>query len=77
MYTAAVLLPLFKDRVPGLPDASYQMLAEAVAEFSREVAEIEREACAKVVESGRHLHEDAPSAQWARQVAALIRSRKG
>ncbi len=34
----------------------------------------ERERCVQVVESGHHLHPEAPSAKWARQVAALIRA---
>lgn len=48
MYTAAEILPLWKAKLPDLPDELHQELAEALAEFSVEVAKLEREACAKV-----------------------------
>lgn len=32
-----------------------------------------RERCAKILENGSFLHDESPAAQWARQVAKLIR----
>jgi hypothetical protein len=35
----------------------------------------EREACAKLVEGGNHVHPKAPDAIWAKTVAKLVRAR--
>ena len=39
------------------------------------VRQDEREACAKLVEGGNHVHPKAPDAVWAKTVAKLIRAR--
>ena len=51
MYTPADLVPLLKAKMP--PDWSADslwLMADALAEFSIEVAKMEREACAKIAD---------------------------
>ena len=47
----------------------------AWVKFARLVAEHEREACAKVAENGRFLHDDSPEARFGKACAAAIRAR--
>jgi hypothetical protein len=43
--------------------------------FGALVAAAEREACAKVAESGNFLHDDSPAARFGKECAAAIRRR--
>jgi hypothetical protein len=43
--------------------------------FAALVAAAEREACAKVAESGNFLHDDSPAARFGKECAAAIRRR--
>jgi len=45
-------------------------------EFGAMVAAAEREACAKVAESGNFLHDDSPAARFGKECAAAIRRRR-
>ncbi len=50
-------------------------LCETEFEFGAMVAAAEREACAKVAESGNFLHDDSPEARFGKACAAAIRRR--
>lgn len=43
--------------------------------FAELVRQDEREACAKLVEGGHHVHPKAPDSVWAKTVARLVRAR--
>jgi hypothetical protein len=47
----------------------------AIERFANLVAAEEREACAKVAENGRFLHDDSPEAKFGKACAAAIRAR--
>lgn len=55
--------------------SALEELHQAVVDAVDGAVAAEREACAKIVEGGSFLHDQAPAAVWARQVAALIRAR--
>jgi hypothetical protein len=48
---------------------------KAVEKFTELVEAAEREACAKVAENGRFLHDDSPEARFGKSCAAAIRAR--
>ena len=49
--------------------------AAVLDDFAALVAAAEREACAKVAESGNFLHDDSPEAKFGKACAAAIRAR--
>jgi UDP-3-O-[3-hydroxymyristoyl] glucosamine N-acyltransferase len=53
----------------------YSNTLDALQAFADLVRQDEREACAKLVEGGNHVHPKAPDAVWAKTVAKLIRAR--
>jgi hypothetical protein len=47
----------------------------AIERFAKLVAAAEREACAKLIENGRFLHDESPAAILAKEAAKAIRAR--
>lgn len=62
-------------------EAGFEHIAEAdywhplFERFANLVAAAEREACAKVTEDGRFLHDDSPEARFGKACARAIRAR--
>jgi hypothetical protein len=52
------------------------MVSRTMERFAAFVAAAEREACAKVAESGNFLHDDSPAARFGKECAAAIRRRR-
>jgi spore coat polysaccharide biosynthesis protein SpsF (cytidylyltransferase family) len=50
-------------------------LSNLLERFANLVAAAEREACAKVADDGRFLHDDSPEAKFGKACAAAIRAR--
>lgn len=76
MYTPAELLVIIKDRLPDLPEAGQREFAEAMADFSAEVAAKEREACARIaIDYAIAAGDGSLEAHAAERVARIIRSR--
>lgn len=48
---------------------------DGLERFATIIAAAEREACAKVAEDGRFLHDDSPEAKFGKACAAAIRAR--
>jgi hypothetical protein len=74
MYSTAEMLAIVQDRIPGIPAEAQQMLAEAMAEFSAEVAGKERERCAKIVDNLARIfsaHYPDPKPEFNTAVAAF------
>jgi hypothetical protein len=55
----------------GVPLIVVSMFRDAL----RKLVASEREACAKVAENGRFLHDDSPEARFGKSCAAAIRAR--
>jgi hypothetical protein len=82
MYSTAEMLTVVRDRIPNIPPEAQEMLAEAMAEFSAEVAAKERERCAKIADAvarkvppndARHIDWQSGYQDGAMEVAAAIR----
>lgn len=65
---------LGNDQIKGEPDNYFVHRDTFLATVERAINE-EREACARVIESGRFLHDQAPTKLFATEAAAAIRRR--
>jgi hypothetical protein len=57
------------------PENQTSQYGTVTVDYMEQQIAAEREACAKLVEGGNHVHPKAPDAVWAKTVAKLVRAR--
>lgn len=69
----AVVMDYHGKRCWGYDPVQHAEYEQLIADAIREAVTAERERCAKAVEDGYFLHETAPTARFANEVAAMLR----